>query len=62
MLGEKVDHNAVAAVLKKRLHPLLDGRHTDRAAYQSLFPKAVLEVVTNESVAAVKGLLMQEPA
>lgn len=62
VLGEKVSSNEPAASLKKRLHPLLDGHHTDSAAYQSRFPRVVLEVATNESVVAVKRALFQEPA
>lgn len=62
VLGEKVSSNEPAASLKKRLHPLLDGHHTNSKAYQSRFPSAVLEAATNESVVAVKRALVQEPA
>lgn len=62
VLGEKIGSDEAAASLKKRLHPLLDGHHTDSNAYQSRFPKAVLDKTTNESVVAVKKALVKESA
>lgn len=62
VLGEKVSNNEAAIALKKRLHPLLDGHHTDSKAYQNRFPRTVLEKASNESVVAVKRALIQEPA
>ncbi|WP_150305251.1 hypothetical protein [Pseudomonas saliphila] len=62
VLGEKVDDDDAAASLKRRLHPLLDGTHTESAAYRNVFPKVVLEQATNESVVSVKNALLQEPA
>ncbi|WP_220269759.1 hypothetical protein [Marinobacter nauticus] len=62
VLGEKIGSDEPAASLKKRLHPLLDGHHTDSNAYQSRFPRAVLEKATNESVVAVKKALVKESA
>ncbi|MGP9676874.1 MULTISPECIES: hypothetical protein [unclassified Halomonas] len=62
VLGERVDENEVATSLKRRLHPLLDGPHTDSKAYRCLFSRAVLEQATNESVVSVKKVIIQEPA
>lgn len=61
VLGERVGNDEAAISLKRRLHPLLDGPHTERAAYRNVFPKVVLEQATNESVVSVKNALLQEP-
>lgn len=61
VLGEKVNDDDASASLKKRLHPLLDGHHTDRKAYRVRFPRGVLERATNESVVAVRKALTQKP-
>tara|TARA_Y100000780_G_scaffold161221_1_gene146109 strand:+ start:2199 stop:2735 length:537 start_codon:yes stop_codon:yes gene_type:complete len=62
VLGEKISNDEAAASLKKRLHPLLDGHHTDSKAYQNRFPRAVLEQATNDAVVAVKRALVQKPS
>jgi hypothetical protein len=60
VIGKTVRQDEPAASLKKRLHPLLDGPHTDSSAYKSLFPKAILESTANESVASLKNVLTQQ--
>jgi hypothetical protein len=57
VIGEKVRENDAAASLKKRLHPLLDGPHTDSSAYKSLFPKEIIEATANESLVSLKKVL-----
>ncbi|WP_417516477.1 hypothetical protein [Marinobacter sp.] len=62
VLGEKVHEGDAAELLKKRLHPLLNGHHTDSKAYGNCFPRVVIEKATNESVVAVRKALVQEPS
>lgn len=59
VLNETVDDNEAAVSLKKRLHPLLDGPHTESRAYRQRFTKAVLEQATNDSVATVRKALVE---
>lgn len=59
VLDERVGGHDTAMSLKKRLHPLLDGSHTDSAAYKHRFPRAVLEKAVNESVVTVRQVLQQ---
>ena len=58
VLGERVGEHETSQGLKARLHPRLAGAHTAVAAYAPLFPQAVLDVATNGSVVAVRGLLL----
>lgn len=62
VLGERVSEHESAASLKKRLHPQLDGAHTNSDAYQGLFPEALLAATTNKSIVSVRRALRQEPA
>lgn len=57
VLGERVANNAQAAALKARLHPLLDGPHTDSKSYRQRFSRGVLDAATNTSVVAVRKAL-----
>lgn len=59
VLGERVGGHDAAMSLKRRLHPLLDGSHTDSTAYKHRFPRAVLEKAVNESVVTVRQVLQQ---
>ncbi|MGY6586914.1 MAG: hypothetical protein ACXIUB_01365 [Wenzhouxiangella sp.] len=59
VLGQAISPDENAASLKGRLHPVLDGQPTDHRAYQNLFPKAILEQANNQSVVAVKQVLLQ---
>ncbi|MCL1476646.1 MAG: hypothetical protein MH219_03285 [Marinobacter sp.] len=61
VLGENVDGIDLATALKRRLHPLLNGPHTDCKSYAQLFPKTLLEKTSNESVTSVKTALVNEP-
>lgn len=58
VLGEAVDENAPALSLKKRLHPRLDGPHTDSRAYKPLFSKTILEKSENQSIIDVRTALL----
>lgn len=57
VLGERVQSTETSQNLKVRLHPMLDGHHTEPAAYASRFPKPVLAGATNSSIVSVRDVL-----
>lgn len=62
VLDERVGEHETSQRLKARLHPRLAGPHTEAAAYAPLFPQAVLDATTHDSVVAVRGLLLGNEA
>ncbi|WP_417529436.1 hypothetical protein [Marinomonas shanghaiensis] len=60
VLGERVNDHETSQDLKKRLHPRLDGKHTDMNAYQTLFPENTLATTENQSVGSVKKVLLDK--
>ncbi|MDR5899439.1 hypothetical protein QC823_10610 [Halomonas vilamensis] len=57
VLGERVGAHETAQQLKNRLHPRLNGNHTQPEAYSELFPGAVLQISGNDSVNTVRSAL-----
>ncbi|MFP8966774.1 hypothetical protein ACKC9G_09380 [Pokkaliibacter sp. CJK22405] len=57
VLGERVNEHETSQDLKKRLHPRLNGPHTQSRSYAALFPKVVLESTTNSSVVDVRNAI-----
>lgn len=60
VLGERVNDHETSQDLKRRLHPRLDGKHTDMNSYQSLFPEDILATTMNQSVGSVKKVLLDK--
>lgn len=60
-LGEAVNQHESSQQLKARLHPRLDGRHTDASAYATLFTRQMLDADRNVAVTQVRQAL-QPPA
>lgn len=60
-LGEQVGEHESSQQLKTRLHPRLDGRHTDACAYATLFTRQILDAGRNTAVTQVRTAL-QPPA
>lgn len=59
VLRESVDEFETGQQLKNRLHPRLAAHHTEPEAYAELFPKAVLQSSSNNSVNTVRDLLIR---
>lgn len=57
VLGEPVNAFETSQNLKRRLHPMLSGKHTDPGSYANLFPKIVLESTQNISVSSVRDVI-----
>ena len=60
-LGETVAPHESSQQLKNRLHPRLDGRHTDARAYASLFTRQELDKARNAAVTQVRDVLIARP-
>jgi len=60
-LGEPVAQHESSQQLKARLHPRLDGKHTDDSAYATLFTRQILDAGQNAAVTQVRKAL-QPPA
>jgi len=56
-LGEAVGQHESSQQLKARLHPRLDGRHTDASAYATLFTRQILDSACNAAVTKVREAL-----
>lgn len=56
-LGEPVGEHESSQELKARLHPRLDGRHTDASAYATLFTRQILDTGRNVTVTQVRKAL-----
>lgn len=57
VLGERVGEHETSQMLKRRLHPQLDGPHTASTSYATLFTKPRLEATGNMSVTQVRTVL-----
>jgi len=57
-LAERVQAHETSQQLKARLHPRLDGGHTEPKAYAQLFTRAVLDADRNAAVAELRGVLL----
>lgn len=57
-LDERVQAHETSQQLKARLHPRLDGSHTEPKAYALLFTRAVLDAERNAAVAELRRVLL----
>ncbi|GGK02587.1 hypothetical protein [Pseudomonas matsuisoli] len=57
-LGEAVRPHESSQQLKARLHPRLNGAHTDASAYAALFPQQILDNTANASVSQTRDALL----
>ncbi|MDM8348284.1 hypothetical protein P8H27_05170 [Pseudomonas sp. sp1636] len=58
-LDEPVQAHETSQQLKQRLHPRLDGRHTEPAAYAELFTRPVLDATGNHSIVTLRMALLK---